>query len=250
MADKDVSKAAEPPRPVHIGGESLADRILPHVKKILVGFILLAVLLSVVFTLRWVKDRKQQAQTEQLAEILTLARRPVHSATAPTPPTGGPESKDKDASFATASERATAVLDAMTKQGVQAGGAAFRGSLLMDTGKVDEAIAEYRKGQTELGIEGVLAREGLGLALETKATAEKDPAAQKKLREEALAAFVAMQPDDAGPRRAYALYHQGRILFALERLPEAKTAFEKAKDLGGATELPELIEQRLAAMGT
>lgn len=244
MADKHVSKAAEPPRPVQIGGESLADRILPHVKKILIGIVLLTVLLSVIFTLRWVKDRKQAAQTEKLAEVLTVARRPVRPANAPVLP-----DQPKEETFATAAERATAVLEAMAKQGVQAG-AAFRGSLLMDAGKVDEAIAEYRKGQTEVGIEGVLAREGLGIALETKATADKDPAAHQKLLEESLAAFVAMQPDDAGLRRAYALYHQGRILLALGKRGEAKTAFEKAKALGGTTELPEMIEQRLAAMGT
>lgn len=251
MAEKQVSKAAEPPKPVHIGGESLADRILPHVKKILVGIVLITVLLTVIFTLRWVKERKQQGQTEQLAEIMAIARRPVRAADAPVSiedlQAGQPA---KQESFATAAERATAVLDAMTKRGVDAGGAAFRGSLLMDVGKLDEAIAAYRKGGAVRGIEGVLAREGLGIALETKAAAEKDPAGRQKLLEEALAAFVAMQPDEAGVRRVYALYHQGRIQLALGKRAEARTAFEKAKELAGSTELPELIEQRLAAMGT
>ncbi len=49
MADPDVSKPAEPPKPVHIGGESIADRILPHLKKIVIGVIVLAVILSIFF---------------------------------------------------------------------------------------------------------------------------------------------------------------------------------------------------------
>jgi predicted negative regulator of RcsB-dependent stress response len=96
-----------------------------------------------------------------------------------------------------------------------------------------------------------LCREGIGLAIEAKATAGKDSAARQKGLEEALAAFVAMQPDEAGPRRAYALYHQGRIQLLLGKRAEAKAQFEAAKTANkdGDRELMEMVEQRLAALG-
>ena len=59
-----------------------------------------------------------------------------------------------------------------------------------------------------------------------------------------------MQPDDEGLRSAYAHYHQGRLLMLLNKRDEAKTQFEKAKDLGKDTaDLPDLIEKRLALLG-
>ena len=97
----------------------------------------------------------------------------------------------------------------------------------------------------------MLAREGLGLALEMKAVAEKEPAARQKGLEEALAAFQAMQPDDKGPRHAFALYHQGRMLGLLGKRADAKATLEKAKEAGkDIAELPELIDERLASLGT
>lgn len=246
MAEKDSPKtavprtAAEPPTPVHIGGESLIDRLLPHVKKIIVGTIVLAVVLTVVFAARWFSDRKQIEATEQLDHTLEIARQPIR---------GTDEKPDpKKPSFASDKERATAVL---AGQGLEIAGPAYRGGLLLDAGKFDDAIAEYKKGIAGKAIAGVLAREGLGLALEAKASAEKDPAARQKGFEEALAAFATMQTDEAGPRRAYALYHQGRMQLLLGKRAEAKALFESAKqankDPGG--EIAEAIERRLASLG-
>ncbi|MDQ3367180.1 MAG: tetratricopeptide repeat protein [Myxococcota bacterium] len=242
MADPDVSKPAEPPKPVHIGGESIADRILPHLKKIVIGVIVLAVILSIFFGFRSYQQSKQAAETEKLAKVLSLAQRPV---AAP----GAPEDKNTP-TFADPKARATALLDELAKQGTSSLGAAFRGGLLLDAGKVDDAIAEYRKGTTAAGIEGLAAREGLGIALETKAVAEQDPAAKQKLLEEALAAFVAMQPDDAGPRRGYALYHQARLHEVMGKPSEAKALYERAQEKAAASaELSALVEKRLAGLG-
>jgi tetratricopeptide (TPR) repeat protein len=243
MADKDETELpAGSPKPVHIGGESLADRILPHIKKILVTFVLAAVVISAFLVFRWRKQVGQERETEKLAEVLSLARRPV-GADMPVIP-GAPAQKSEP-KFATAKERAEAVLAEMAKQGAD-GNVAWRASLLLDAGKLDEAIAEYRKGQTAVGIDGVLAREGLGIALETKALAEKDPGARQKLLEEALSVFTTMQPDAAGVRHVYALYHQGRLQLTLGKTAEAKALLEKAKELGSSTDLAELIERRLA----
>lgn len=245
-ADKETSKPAEPPKPVHIGGESLADRILPHIKKILVGVIVLAVVLFVIFGIRAFKHRKEEKRTAMLAEVMSVARRPV-GPELPNIPGMPPQPAGKP--FATVKERADAVLDAMAKAGTD-GGPSFRGAMLLDAGKIDEAIAEYRKGEKLPGIDGVIAREGLGVALEAKAAAvdKNDAAGRQKLLEEALAVYMTMQPDEAGPRRAYALYHQGRLQQALGKKAEAKAAFEKAKELGASTDLPPLIDQRLASL--
>jgi tetratricopeptide (TPR) repeat protein len=242
MAEKDASKPVEPPKPVHIGGESLVDRLLPHMKQIIIGIVVIAVVLMVVFTIRWLHERKEIAETRKLDDVLEVAREPIRAPDAKPDP--------KNPSFADAKERGTAVLAAIAKQGTDLAGHAFRAAQLLDAGKTDDAIAEYRKGIGEKGIEGVLCREGLGLALETKASAEKDPAARQKGFEEALAAFVAMQPDENGPRRAYALYHQARMQQLLGKRAEAKSLFEKAKEANKSDhDLGDLLDKRLAALG-
>ena len=243
MAEKDAAKPAEPPKPVHIGGESILDRIRPYLKQIIYGILALSAVLLVIFTVRWFRERGQTAETEKLGQVLEIAREPIRAKEDKPDPKAPP-------SFPSVKERSAAVLDALAKQGTDAGGPAFRAGHLLDTGKTDEAIAEYRKGAADKGIEGLLCREGLGLALEAKAAAEKDPAARQKGLEEALAAFVAMQPDEAGPRRAYALYHQGRIQQLLGKRAEAKSLFEKAKNASkDDRELGELLEKRLANLG-
>ena len=242
MAEKDASKPVEPPKPVRIGGESLLDRIRPYLKQIIIGIIVLSAVLVVVFTIRWLQERKQIAATEKLEQILEVARERVRDKDEKPDP--------KAPSFASIKDRGAAVLDAIAKQGTDVAGAAFRGGQLLDAGKPDEAITEYRRGVAEKGIEGLLCREGLGLALEAKAAAVKDPAARQKGFEEALAAFEAMQPDENGPRRAYALYHQARIRQLLGKRAEAKSLFEKAKTAAKDDhDLTELIEKRLAALG-
>lgn len=243
MADKEAQKPAEPPKPVHIGGESFVDRILPHMKQIIVGIILIAAVLSVVFAVRWFQNRKDITATEKLDRILDVASRPIRAKDQkldPAKPT-----------FADAKERSAAVLDAMTKEGTELAGHAFRAGQLLDAGKVDEAITEYKRGTADKTIEGVLCREGLGLALEAKATAEKDATARQKGYEEALAAFAAVQPAETGPRKALSYYHQGRMQQLLGKKDEAKALFEKARvaNKTNDAEITKLLDKRLAAMG-
>ena len=245
MADKDEKKPANQPgfdpKPVQLGGESLLDRLLPHMKKIVIAIGITAAILTVIFTIRHFKERGRQKETAKLNKVIEVQDREVR-------PAGTEPDKDaKKITYANHKERAQAALDALTKSGASVSGT-YRGSLLMQAGKVDEAIAVYRKAQSGKSLDAVLAREGLGIALETKASAEKDAAARQKGLEEALAAFQSMQPDEKGPRYAYALYHQGRILALLGKNAEAKTQLEKAKELGADTDLPDLIDQRLASL--
>lgn len=246
MADKEPTKAdpAQPlvPKSVHIGGESFLDRILPHIKKIAVAIGVVAVILSVVFAIRYFKQKGQASDTDHFAKVLDVSERPLR----------GSDDKpdDKHPTFATTKERATTVLDTMVKQDVAGPSGAYRAGILFDAGKFDDALAEYKKCSTAVGVDGVVCREGVGLATEAKASASTDNAAKQKGLEEALAAFKAEQPDDAGPRAGYAHYHQGRMLYLLNRKDDAKKEFEKARELGkDALDLPELVRKRLAALG-
>jgi hypothetical protein len=262
MADKKETTTAEPgvnPKAVRIGGESLADRIVPHIKKILVMVIMVAVAISVILVIRWRGEVNKERQTEKLLTVLEVARTPVGPAQPEIP--GMPKKKDAPKPFPTQKERAEAMLAAMESSGSKPV-SSFKGGVLLDAGRIDDAIAEYRTGLVEKGIEGVLNREGLGIALEAKAMAlpDTDTAGRKKLFEEALAVYATMQPDPAGPRYVYALYHQGRVLQNLEKVAEAKAMFEKAKPLAAAAEpetrdprtdaqlLSAIIDRRLSAM--
>jgi hypothetical protein len=252
QTDAPASKATPTfdPKPVNVGGESLVDRVYPYRKKIglfvLMGFGVWAVIAIVIHF----RDSGREKKTDKLAAVLDVGDRKVADPSMPPDPTTAAV-KDKDPTFATPQERANAVLDALVKQGTDAAGPTYRASLLVQAGKLDDAIAEYKKGEHQKGIDGVLAREGLGIAQEMKAANEKDPAAQQKGLEESLATFATMQPDDKGPRYAYALYHQGRLLGQLNKTADAKAMYEKAKEAAkDSSELAPLIEQRLATLGT
>jgi hypothetical protein len=258
VADKDDKKPAPSatpsfdPKPVQVGGESIVDRLLPHMKKIAYGVVAAAVIVGAFSVVVWWRDRKEAGTTTKLAKVLDVAARPVHEPEPEAKPDGSnkPEPK-KDDSFPDDKARSLAVLSMLASQGEDLAGPAFRGAQLVAAGKLDDAIAVYHQGEHAEGVDGVLAREGLGLALEAKALAEKDPTARQHGLEAALAAFRAMQPDDKGVGAGEAYYHQGRVLDRLElnRLDEAKAAYEKAKPLAKETDLPELIEQRLAMLG-
>jgi predicted negative regulator of RcsB-dependent stress response len=243
-----ASSGAKPtfdPKPVRVEEEALLERLKPHAKKMAVILAAGIVILLVVMVVVYFKDRGQEGRTAKLAAVLDVASVPVDPAAA--------KAKDDKRMgpkpYASDTERANAVLDAMAKQGGDLA-PTYRATALVDAGKIDEAIEEYKEDEHAAGLNGVLAREGLGLALEARADQHKgDAAARQKDLEAALAEFKAMQPLDNGPRRAYALYHQGRVLEELGKKADAKAAFDKAKELGKDTELPQLIDERLARLG-
>jgi predicted negative regulator of RcsB-dependent stress response len=245
--DAPSAKPGFDPKPVQLGGESLVERLLPHMKKIAIALIGVALILTVVFTVRHFKERDRQKQTAKFAKVMEIADREVKEpGAAPVDPK---DPKAKDPTFASGKDRAQAILDELNKQGTNIAGPVYKASLLVQAGKPDEAIAEYKKGTSAKGLDGVLAREGLGIAQETKALGEKDAAARQRGLDEALATFQSMQPDDKGPRAAYAAYHQGRIHAQMQKWAEARAALEKAKTLGAEGELPTMIDERLASLG-
>jgi len=240
-AKPDPSKPKEGPKPVQLGGESLLDRILPHIKKIGIATIVLAVLVSFFFGVKACSRNKESKETARVTAVLDVAQKPVASPGMPPDP--------KNPTFATEKERAEKVLAELAQQDTDQVGPAFRASMLIDAGKLDEAIGVYRTCDSGKEIENVLCREGLGIALETKAVAEKDTAARQKLLEESLESFLRMQPAEDGPRRAYSLYHQGRLNLMLGKRAEAKALLEKVKGMSPPKELADLVERRLSSIG-
>jgi hypothetical protein len=251
VAHKDDKNKAKPaatsatpgfdPKAVQVGGESFIERLTPYLKQIVIGIVVVAAALTAVFTVRYFKERGRQKETAKLVKAIDVATQDVRPPGVPADP------KATEPTHATNKERAVAALEALEKSGAKSPGV-FRASLLVQAGKLDEAITEYKKYTKGKTLDAVLAREGLALAIEMKAEAEKDAAARQKGLEEALTAFQQMQPDAHGPRYAYALYHQGRILALLGKTAEAKAQLEQAKELGKDTNLPELIEERLASL--
>jgi len=240
--DKNNDDAGKPgfdPKPVQLGGESIVDRLMPYRKKIGIAILLGFAVWGVIAVVFWLRNSKREKNTARIVKVVDVAQREVRAAgTEPDP-------KATAVTYASNKERADAVLDTIEKQSANVS-PTYKASLLMQAGKVDEAIAEYRKHITGRTMDNVLAREGLGLALEAKAEKEKDAAARQKGLEEALATFKTMQPDEKGTRSAYAKYHEGRILTLLGKNAEAKVALEKAKELGGPADM---IDERLATLG-
>lgn len=230
---------------VHIGGDSIMDRILPHVKKIALAIVGAAVLVAIFVTWRHFKHKKQARSTVQLVRTLELVERPVFD-----PDPMMPQPPLDTEVYKSYAERADTVATAMGKIGQTRGAATLvEARVLLRGGKLDQALELYRKKAGASGIDGLVAREGVGIALEAKATIASDQAERQKLLEDALAAFRAIQPDDAGFRRDHALYHEARVLEALGKPAEAKAALEKALAVAPQSTLEPAIKVRLAALG-
>lgn len=230
---------------VHVGGESILDRLLPHAKKIGLALGGAALIVTGVFTYRYLQHRKAERATTSVVKALELADRQVFvdDPTIPQPPI-------EEEIFKTEAERSQAVLGALAKTGRARGAVAMvEAQNLLRDGKLDQALALYRKHAHASGIDGLLAREGVGITLEAQAGAAKDPAARQKLLEDALTAFQAIQPDDKGPRRDYALYHAARLLEELGKPTEAAAALEQALAAVPDTSLEPVIRNRLSALG-
>lgn len=233
---------------VHIGGESLLDRLIPHMKKIVVVAVGGTVVLCIFFGVRWWKHRKAEKATNQLAHA--LERGSVMVIPGYTPDPVDPKTAELPETYGSYAQRAEDTLTGLKKAGPVRGAASlYEAQLLVQTGKLDDALAIYKRVGAGTSSDAAVAREGVGVVLETKAATSKDAAEQKRLMEEALAAYRAVQPDDKGPRRDYSLYHEGRVLEAMGKTTEAVAALQKAISVAPDTQLKPLIEQRLAALG-
>jgi tetratricopeptide (TPR) repeat protein len=230
---------------VHVGGESIVDRLMPHAKKIALALVGAALIVTAVVVYRYYQHKKAERATVTVVHALELVDRQVFN---PDPSTPQPPLEEEV--YKSEAERSAAIEAALAKAG--AGRKAIElveAQAFLRGGKLDEALALYRKHASDSGIDGLLAREGVGIALEAQAMAATDPAQRQKLLEDALAAFRAMQPDEKGARRDYALYHEGRLLEALGKPTEAIAALKLAIATVPDTTLEPVIKTRLSALG-
>lgn len=240
------------PTPVYIGGETFADRIVPHLKKIL-GVIGIVVVIVGAYLLYGVwRDRKATQQTTALLAAIDVATKPVEPP-AVVPGDAGVAEPPPEGTYATEAERAEAALARLRKVEGDPRDAAklLEADLLFDAGDLDGAERAYGAIANRRGVEGAVAREGLGFVAEARAQALEGDAKTAAL-EQALAAFRAVQPDEEGPRREHALYHEARILAQLGKKDEAKAAFEKALAAAqeAGSDIASLIELRLVQLET
>jgi tetratricopeptide (TPR) repeat protein len=245
--DRGDVPGAKGPIPVHVGGETIVERLAPHAKKIAIAAGLIAVILIAVFGYQWWRDRNRGKATKRLAQAMEVLRREVK------PPGPGPEPKPEpgvrvEPTFPTHRARAEAGLAALAAGGGDLVGDVYRGGLLLDAGKLDEAEAAYRRASGRADLDGILAREGLGFVAEERAHATTDAGARQKHLEAALAAFRSVQTDDKGALRDHALYHEARILALLDKRSEAVAALEKALEVAPETKLAPAINERLAEL--
>lgn len=127
--------------------------------------------------------------------------------------------------FATKEERAAAIDEALTaarstgREGVDQNATLVAAALAMRNGDFDAALTEYDAFLGEVDDAHplrFLALEGKGNALEAKGDYEA-----------ALEVFASIAPHPTDFYRHMALYHQGRVLEALERKDEAMAIYEQ-----------------------
>jgi hypothetical protein len=248
--DAEAAKKKAPHEPVAIHGpDSVIDRLYPHIKKIAWGAVALFVVIGGYVGWRWMKNRHAAKDTTKLSAALLIANAKIVEPGQTPPPVDPKAPPSTDPTYPSAKDRATAAAAALADAGrIADKNALYRASLLMDAGKLDDAAAVYKDHVGDAGVDGELAREGLGYVAEAKAAASKDPAEQQKLYEQALDAYKAAQPDEQGPRRDYALYDQARMLSQLNKRAEAKAALDAALKFAPKSQIKSDIEARLALL--
>jgi hypothetical protein len=214
-------------------------------------------------TWSWWTERKETKATALLAEAVELSRRPVMPPPPPPPepkegeePPPAPPPPDPQ-SFPSTKARADAALVPLQKLrddfgdiGVAKRARLLHAGLLLDAERYDDAIALYRAtAEDGPGDLRVLAREGIGYAIEARALASADAAARDAGLKEALAAFAAVQDDPKGPHRGYALYHQGRIKAKLGDKDAAIALFKEVLGADVDSALRKDVKNRLAMLG-
>ncbi len=230
---------------------SLGDIIQPHIKKmVIIGGLVMAGLIAWK-VMDWRNEKKATKATTAFVTAMKIVDAPVIGEDDPPLPEG----PITPLTYPTAEARQSAGLAALEKLQSEHGDVALsklgllsEARLLLDAGKYDEALADFQKFSKSSAPEPLrmAALEGAAYSLEAKAMANEDAAARQAGLETALQAFANLQPAEGGPMRDYSLYHQGRLLVAMGKIPEGIAKFRQV-----LTELPDsplklTIEARLA----
>lgn len=207
------------PAPVHIGGESLLDRLLPHVRTLAKVAAALGALLIAFFLYQAWSDGRKEAATAKTLDVLDVLARPAS-------PTAGADG------FASSSERAKA---AMAKGAPDLLSPIAVGRLALDAGNFDAAETAFRKIASSTD-----GKRGLGAVAEARYWAATDAAEKTKHLDAALAAYRSAGVD--------ATYDEGRILALKGQVSEARAALEKALVSTTDDAQRRFIEARLAQL--
>ena len=238
----DAPAAALPVQPVRLGGESLADRLAPHLKKIFAIGGALAVLALVLATVRWRQNVGKEATTAAYVKALAVASRPITSAETPAAGSDG---------FASRQARAEAALAALgTTAASSAEGTLYVARLHYDARQFDKAQALFESLSRSAGAIGLNASLGLGFVAEARAEAVTDAAQKQTHLETALRQFEAAGAGRTDAAAADSLYHQGRILHQLGRAGEAQATLDKALASSPSPVTRALIEARLGLVAS
>jgi hypothetical protein len=234
------------------GMAKLGQTLKPHQGKIIILSVLVIGGLAAYATMDYMNRKKAESATTAFNEALTTAAKPV-AAPAENKDGGVDVAPPSPDSFDSLQARADATLATLAGVGGKAATAAelLRASQFMKTGRYDDAVNAYAifAKSGEPPSLRIIAREGLGYALEGKAEAIEDEAGRKAVLEQALQAFTDMQPKEGGPRHEYAVYHQARMLAALGRTEEARTKLQGLLDsLDPTSMLKDSIEGRLSSL--
>jgi hypothetical protein len=266
--------AVEPDDEFVSGVSQVAEKLKPHVKVIGAVTLALAVLLVGWYTYQYLDARAEAKATALYHQALELAERPIvpkeegdeakgedgakpEEAAQAEPKGEGEDEASEDDSFPSYQARADAVLAPLTTLRDEYGSTntartarLFHAAALYDAGRFQDAIAMYRELLADETMPAIAAsaREGLGYAQEALALANEDQAARQAGLEDALATFRQIQPQEDGPRREYALYHEARILATLGKREDAVAALKKAMDVAPESPLRNDIRQRLAQL--
>ena len=236
------------------GMQRLGNKLKPHAMRIglLIAGVAIALIAYGIYS--WYSERKATAATAQFVSAAEHASGAIVEPDDDATPE--PSEEDVRPRFKSAKERADATLSALDALGSEYGATGvskesllMRANTLLDLGSYDEAAAlydEYAKSGNIAELK-LVAREGIGYALEEKALATEDPKARQSVLEEALAAFANVQPKEDGARHDHALFHQGRLLAVLDRKQEAKEMYEKVLALDDSV-LKLEVENRLAEL--
>ena len=232
------------------GAQRFFDYLKPHAARLAVALLVAGTILGGVLGFQWWEQRKEIRATTSYAQVVEILRRSIED-----------EENDKETldpdkpSYASEKLRDEAALNALDLLQTDHAGtdvehhAKFlRGTLLYKLARYQESVEVFRN-YTGPSIMQVQAREAIGYGLEAAALAQEDPEKRGQGLQQALEAFRAMQPDVAGYRHDYALYHQARVLTLLSKKDEAVELFRQIVGLEPESSLIDEAEQRLIALG-
>ncbi|MBI4509859.1 MAG: tetratricopeptide repeat protein [Deltaproteobacteria bacterium] len=233
---------------------TLTDRAIkalsPHFKKIAVLAGACALVIAAINIYNSQREKKRVAATRNFGEAMQVLKAPIDPEGAP--PVSG--KKDETPRFKTPKERGEAALakiSTLRKEHASAQVALqaqlAEAGVLFDLGRYDEAIAAYKRylEQADSAQLRIVAREGLGLAIEAKALAEKDAKAREAGLSEALKTFEQLQPDENGFYREMALYHQARLKATLGDRAGATALYKQIVDKFPSTWMRAVVTRRM-----